>query len=268
MNEPTESVVLCEGYHDRAFWAGWLLHLGCTDPGAGNGARGKLVDPWNKPVTRGHFGFRSTSGRFVRLQPCHSREKVIRAARIRLSQLATQSLTRLVVCVDSDRVVAEVTGVRHPKRAKQYLVGPLDLTNAKPTADGDLVLSDGRTLVSLVCWEAPDPRSEEIPAKQTLERLICAALIECHAERGPWVRKWLDSRPEGPPAPPAAGPKEFAFSHMAGWYAEHGCEDFFRHFWRDEDIAKALERRLRDVVRGGWPRRWQNEVWLRRFGGR
>lgn len=29
----TESCIVCEGYHDRAFWAGLLLHLGCIDPG-------------------------------------------------------------------------------------------------------------------------------------------------------------------------------------------------------------------------------------------
>ncbi|MDT7815668.1 MAG: hypothetical protein QOJ42_5584 [Acidobacteriaceae bacterium] len=29
----SESVILCEGYHDRAFWDGWLRYLGCSDPG-------------------------------------------------------------------------------------------------------------------------------------------------------------------------------------------------------------------------------------------
>jgi hypothetical protein len=29
----SESVIYCEGYHDRAFWMGWLGHLGCSDPG-------------------------------------------------------------------------------------------------------------------------------------------------------------------------------------------------------------------------------------------
>jgi len=46
----SESVILCEGYHDRAFWAGWLLHLGCTDPGlpsAGKATRTPIFDPWN-----------------------------------------------------------------------------------------------------------------------------------------------------------------------------------------------------------------------------
>lgn len=28
----SESVIYCEGYHDRAFWMGWLGHLGCVDP--------------------------------------------------------------------------------------------------------------------------------------------------------------------------------------------------------------------------------------------
>ena len=45
----SESVILCEGYYDRAFWAGWLTHLGCTDPGQrANGThRIPVKDPWN-----------------------------------------------------------------------------------------------------------------------------------------------------------------------------------------------------------------------------
>ena len=37
----SESVVLCEGYHDRAFWAALLEHLGCADPGRNPGKRGR-----------------------------------------------------------------------------------------------------------------------------------------------------------------------------------------------------------------------------------
>jgi hypothetical protein len=49
----SENRILCEGYHDRAFWAGWLLRLGCVDPGAGSEARLVIYDPWNTPVTKG-----------------------------------------------------------------------------------------------------------------------------------------------------------------------------------------------------------------------
>ena len=36
----TESWILCEGYHDRGFWAGWLTYLGCSDVGFRRGTPG------------------------------------------------------------------------------------------------------------------------------------------------------------------------------------------------------------------------------------
>jgi hypothetical protein len=49
----SESVILCEGYHDRAFWKGWLTHLRCSDPGEpppGSSRRRDIFDPWNTRV--------------------------------------------------------------------------------------------------------------------------------------------------------------------------------------------------------------------------
>jgi hypothetical protein len=37
---------------------------------------------------------------------------------------------------------------------------------------------------------------------------------------------------------------------MAGWYAEHGCEDFYSGLWRDERVRVELEKRLR--ASGAW----------------
>src|SRR5436309_2878174 len=108
----SHSVILCEGYHDRAFWAGWLKYLHCIDSGA--------------------------------------------------------------------------------------------------------------TKVALVRWEASDPDGPGLPQQQTLERLVCAALIAAYPTRAKSVQDWLDSRPQ----PPGTHPKEHAWSHMAGWYADQGCEAF------------------------------------------
>lgn len=55
-----ETVILCEGYHDRAFWSGWLLHLGCTDPGLpkpGRTGRQEVVDAGGRTVKGGDFMF-------------------------------------------------------------------------------------------------------------------------------------------------------------------------------------------------------------------
>ena len=61
MNE-IESVVLCEGYHDRAFWTGWLQHLGCANPGQRQGsAEIRVKDPWGDRVRGGEFAFHSAT---------------------------------------------------------------------------------------------------------------------------------------------------------------------------------------------------------------
>jgi len=66
----SESVILCEGYHDRAFWAGWLLYLGCTDPGlppVGRTTRTPIDDPWGDRVIGGQFAYLSNTQQFIRV---------------------------------------------------------------------------------------------------------------------------------------------------------------------------------------------------------
>jgi hypothetical protein len=58
------------------------------------------------------------------------------------------------------------------------------------------------------------------------------------------VDAWLRSR-HSPPGSTAGGAKEHAWSHMAGWYASHNCDDFYHAVWRDEKVAPELEVRLR-----------------------
>ena len=61
----TQSVVLCEGYHDRAFWAGWLKTLGWFIPAKyGNQKDGyKVVDPAGKKVIGGQFRILQSGGK-------------------------------------------------------------------------------------------------------------------------------------------------------------------------------------------------------------
>lgn len=52
----SESVILCEGFHDRAFWDGWLTFLGCNSDGFKPGTPGyPALDPWGDPVRRGQL---------------------------------------------------------------------------------------------------------------------------------------------------------------------------------------------------------------------
>ena len=101
---PTESVVLCEGYYDRAFWAGLLLRLGCTDPGLGPGQSDRRIvrDPWGDTVKKGQFGFRSISNQFIRVVPCHGAGNIADFARDRLGQLTRRPLLRLILTYDVD----------------------------------------------------------------------------------------------------------------------------------------------------------------------
>jgi acetyl-CoA carboxylase alpha subunit len=41
--------------------------------------------------------------------------------------------------------------------------------------------------------------------------------------------------------------KEFAWSHMAGWYAELGPEAFYSHLWKNADVAAELTKRLKET---------------------
>jgi hypothetical protein len=88
----SESVILCEGFHDRAFWDGWLLFLGCDSAGFKPGTPGfPALDPWGDPVRRGQYAYRSKSGSFVRLRPCNGKSNVLQEARVRLIHKAASA---------------------------------------------------------------------------------------------------------------------------------------------------------------------------------
>jgi hypothetical protein len=249
MSEPRESYVLSEGYHDRAFWSGYLLHLGCTDPGARpNGQREKVSDPFGVPVSSGHFAFRSKSGAFVRIVAARGKTQIPQILRTRLKESEIKRLARLVVNVDSDQSADGSPSVEHELTLHKLeaLVSEFDAA-ARINADGDIEISGGETKISLVPWRTPDPATSGIPHQHTLERLICAALMAVYPNRGPAVQAWLDSRPEAPPA----GPKEYAWSYLAGWHADAGSyEGFCSMIWKNELVVEQLRPRLE--ASGAW----------------
>lgn len=246
----SESVIFCEGYHDRAFWKGWLGHLGCTDPGSpplGRTGRVPIYDPWNTQVKGGQYAYRSRSGQFIRVVPCQGKSNILPDARTRLRQRNSKALPRLVINVDSDLnargQAVSPSGLQ--RQSVEHMVRQLP-SSPVINAAGDIELDGGTTTVSLVCWEVNDPPSTGLPDQQTLERLVCAALIAAYPLRATSVHQWLSTRP----APPGSDPKEYAWSYMAGWYAEHGCEDFYSYLWNDPQVVVELESRLRSS--GAW----------------
>ena len=106
MSDLGESVIYCEGYLDRAFWKGWLRHLGCTDlgePEPGRPGKRPVYDPWGDEVKGGQFGFLSGSDHFIRVVPCGGRDKIVGFARRRLRDRQRRPLANLILNVDSDR---------------------------------------------------------------------------------------------------------------------------------------------------------------------
>ena len=234
-----ESVILCEGFHDRAFWDGWLAHLNCSKARyVPNAPGGQQKDPWGKPISKGQYGYDSPTGRFLRVVPCGGKEKVIPEVRFRLKGRTTQSLMRLVLNIDSDLPAGTAaSGLScHDVLAEVRKFDPM----ASLLANDEISMDGGATLVSLISWEASDPSKIGLPDQQSLERLMCASIVAVYPDRAAAVHGWLSSRP----APPQSGPKDYSWSDMAGWYAENGCDDFFRHVWRDPAIAAQLRTRL------------------------
>lgn len=240
----SESVVLCEGYLDRAFWAGWLRRLGCTIPEKADGC---IRDELGRPVHGGQHMYLFKSGQYVRVVPCGGKPEVLREARQRLSQRKMKPrLTRLIINVDPDVDVHEPSAATGLRREDVLAIAREFDPQATETPKGDTALDGGATLVSLVRWETEGHHVPGVPTRQTLERLVCTALVVAYPDRGPAVDAWLESRPD----PPSPTPKESAWSHMAGWYAEHGCEAFYKLVWQDAAVARELESRLRES--GAW----------------
>ncbi|MFL5344333.1 MAG: hypothetical protein ACJ8AT_06050 [Hyalangium sp.] len=246
-----ESVILCEGYHDRAFWDGWLRFLKCDVPQANNKVvSNKIIkDPWGRTVSGGQFGYQSPTGSFVRVVPCGGDVFIPAALKDRLAGRTTHALRHLVVNYDADtdaRTESDArTGVEAAHNSVQTILKSVDPAFTT-SPQGDYLLDGGKTVVSVLVWWTPDAHSDGLPWKHTLERLVCAALNTTLPGRAQAVEQWLQSRPGGSPA----GPKEYAWSNMAGWAAEKGCEAFFSALWSDPQVVTELQSRL--VQTGAW----------------
>ena len=80
MSAKRQHIVLCEGFDDRSFWTGWLLHLGCDDPS--QGGRTTAYDKWGHPIRgRGRFAFTTAAGSCIVVHPFGGRHNLRRALR-------------------------------------------------------------------------------------------------------------------------------------------------------------------------------------------
>lgn len=224
-------LILCEGFDDRAFWKGWLLHLGCTDP---TGGGQQLVhDRWGRPVKgRGKYLFHNpTASAEIVVLPCEGRHQVIRAIRSTLRE-RNHRPDRMIVNLDSDAESGSVS--EHREAIRQELLRH----RAEALEDGSFLCQETR--IDSVIWECDDNVQPGVPGTQTLERLVAASIQATYPDRGPSVERWLADTPriETPT------PKNYSYSYLAKWYAEHGAGDFYWEIWRDTALAEALRHRL------------------------
>lgn len=250
--------IVCEGYHDRSFWSGWLLSLGCRDARPRPGA--PVPDPHTgRTVTGGRFAFKTSGGDWVSVVPAGGdKTQVVRligrevqeAGRIR-----QVDAVEIIASMDADVPVG--TRIPYGKRCQAILGHVPSLTvDTRAAANTTLVSQDGLVRVHIVLWWSKSGPMRGVPEKQCLERLVCAAIASARSSCAADVATWLASRSH-PPKPSAA---EFAWSYMAGWYAEHDCDDFWRVPWREKDLKTALEEQLtvigaipliQNLIRGG-----------------
>ncbi len=104
MSVPSQRVILCEGFDDRAFWKGLLEEAGATS--LGGPGQDPPMDPFDKQVRGGAFAFRLPGGQFLRLQPAHGAHSVLKTQASFLGK-NTFPCDILVVNIDLDATHAE-----------------------------------------------------------------------------------------------------------------------------------------------------------------
>ncbi len=259
-----EHYILCEGFHDRAFWYGWLLENGWK------GDRKRTDERSVKFEHDGGYPCLSPENHLITyILPCKGWNNILRSFGIRYkaiqgemnaAQEKREPLGRykFILNVDDDtpiKPVDEDAEETTPVETFSYTLH-IDLVRSKMKSldpntiedDDCFYLADRHCEVRIVRWQVDTPDNSGLPAKQTLERMDCAAIRTAYPQRTETVNRWLSSRSEEDR--PKETPKEHAWSYMAGGDPEHGCDDFYRRVWSDEKIRKELEDILRD--NGSW----------------
>ena len=234
----TESAIYCEGYHDRALWAELLLHHGCSDPGIRQGRTGRvpIVDPFGQIVRGGSFAFRTPREHFVRVVPTQGDANLWRVATQRLRGHETEPLARLVISSDLDAsspdAVADALPI-HERLARYDIAAQPDGTSRARSSSG--------VVIHATAWRCVGNSGAGVPAKQTIETLLCHAIAEVHPRRAVNVETWLASRVD----PPDVHPKAYSLSYLAGWFPSAGSmEGLIGRLFGDVEVRAALLRRI------------------------
>lgn len=253
-----EFYIFCEGFHDRAFWSGMLTTRNWEEA-YNKSKRIRAKDPRDRTVEGGRYAFYQDFGDFreyAEVIPVDGESKILSTADNRLKDVksyvensqkspnsapSTEPKYIAVLSVDDDTTVE--SGATLPTLSVQHAKTALESLDSQLVVENDVFYLFSRSCaVHITRWKAGAEEIRGVPAKQTLERLVCAAICEAYAARSEDVEAWLqDKQPS---------PKSYAWAYMAGWYSEHGCDDFYREIWRDEVLRPILERQLKAI--GAW----------------
>lgn len=242
------TVVLVEGYDDRAFWSGYLRHVcGCVPSVAIPAVRRAALPAAAHPLlkqTGGTYSYLTPTDAVIHVIPYQGSQpgaEPLRALlRKRLAGRGASSdpLRGVVVCTDDDRPAGAPP--RQDRAWLAQLLAAAGVTDLAPPTAGEeaaIRLIDG-TLVFPVHWRAAPGPDPALPAQQSLERVVCAALQAVHPARVQSAREWLARRPS-PPAD-AKDHKAMAGTLWAGWAANDGWARFYEALWEDGGIRQAL----------------------------
>ncbi len=233
--------VYVEGFYDRTFSAGWLLSREWRDPGLNrDGTRSRVTNPvTGMPVNLGRFLFEAPKrNSYAEIVPMQGDRKLLDALEGALRRhLEETPICDIVVVLDLDDEDLE-KGMKKRRDSLETLLRKID-SDFDEEDDHWILFSKLR--VDLLLWYDRSPDKPAIPKKHCLERIIVAAISTVYPERVQAVYDWLASRPS---PPPNQSPKEYTWSHMAGWFADRGCEGFLRAIWGDKNVARELNRLL------------------------
>jgi hypothetical protein len=144
----------------------------------------------------------------------------------------------VVVCLDDDGTVGEDS--RHLRSDLADRLRRLGEPAVAEEGDHVLRLQDGAVVVG-VTWRCARETADDaalLPSKQTLERVVCAALHQVYPQRVQSARDWLAHRPE--PTEHGGDHKASAGAMWAGWHAREGWGYFFEGLWQHPEVGQAL----------------------------
>ncbi len=250
-------LILCEGYDDRSFLAGFFRHhCQCTEPAPDARPRSKYG--------KGVYVFSTADGSHeIHVLPCGSVSQLLTAFKNSMQEIASavdSEVDFVTMFTDHDTLpegrepaIADTSSpFIKPASIKDFLNGAKIKFREDPHGDipqWHVEKADkSQCVVALLHIRTHDPAPRPgLPSKQTLERLVCHAIAKAHPDRPITVTDWLASRKDKPARTDRQESKEHSYSYLAGWYASDGCDYFFRHIWEQAQPREHLIQEMRDT---------------------